>query len=133
MAELLGRAITFVSAGSPLVGTVLTGMRSKSLTVQGEAIDITTDDTSGWQEFLVSAPRLGYTLEVSGITKDTNILDAVETSGVAALENYVLDFGALSKTVTGNWVLSNVSFGIEYEDAVTFTCTIQSDGVMEVA
>ena len=136
MVAFIGRKVTLTQSlgspgGSPL-GPVFTGMRTKNVTFLGEAVDTTSDDTSGAQEFITEAPRTGVTIEVSGITKDSALIDTITTEGVVELTQYVLNFVDIGKTITADWVLSNVSFGVEYEDAVTFSFTMGTNGAFVV-
>ncbi len=133
MAAFIGRKVTLTQVGGSPDGPVFTGMRTKNVTFLGEAIDVTSDDTSGSQEFITEAPRTGVTVEVSGITKDAALIDAIGTAGVIPLNQYVLNFVDLSRTITADWVLSNISFGVEYEDATTFSFTMNTNGQFIVA
>ena len=139
MAAFIGRKVTLTQSGpgSPLVigspvGPVFTGMSTKNVTFLGDAIDTTSDDTDGSQQFITEAPRTGVSIEVSGITKDAALIDAISTAGVIPLTGYVLNFVDLSRVIEADWVLSNVSFGVEYEDATTFSFTMNTNGQFTV-
>lgn len=127
MSAFYGRVATFGPVGSPETN-VFTGVRVKNLSILGEAPDITDDDSDGWQEFLAEASRRGITVAVSGLTKDANLINQVAATGVAKLENYCFDLVGVDQSWTGDWIVSGVELGVEENEIVTFSATVQSTG-----
>ena len=110
----------------------LAGLRTKSISIGNEPIDITTDDEIGIQTFLETAAG---ELEVSqrqldisfdGIVKDDVLLKAaVENSGLIAAYTLVFPSGA---EIVGEFAFVSYEETGEYQDAVTFSGELKSHG-----
>lgn len=128
MAALVGRKVTFTPTSSG--GTAVTGMRTKTITISNEAIDITSDDDDGWRTLLGSDPALrSIDIAVEGVTKDAQLIELATTGGDGLISGYSLEFEGLG-TFTGNFYIGSLELGAPYNEAVTFSCTIQSSGEM---
>lgn len=127
MPALVGRRVTFAPTGS---GVAVTGMRTKSITIANEAIDITSDDDDGWKTLLDEDPaERSITMSVEGVTKDDRLIELATTGGSELISEYTLTFEGLG-TFTGNFHIGTLELGAPYNDAVTFSCTISSSGPM---
>lgn len=103
------------------------GVRSKTATLIGEALDITSDDDDSFQRFLTEAPRQGITMTVDGIAKGQFISRVAEAGNVLALVDYTLECPEVGEW-RGDWVVSGVSLTGETDGIATFSATINSDG-----
>lgn len=125
MAALVGRRVTFTPTGS---GVPVTGMRTKTITINNEPIDITSDDDNGWMTFLDNDPaQRGIEMSVEGITKDAQLINLAVTGGSGLISEYELDLAGLG-TFTGDFHIGSLELGAPYNEAVTFSCTIRSSG-----
>ena len=126
MSALVGRKVTFTTTSSG--GTPVTGMRTKSITINNEAIDITSDDDSGWRTLLGDDPALrSIDMSVEGITKDAQLIELATTGGSGLISSYELEFDGLG-SFTGDFHIGSLELGANYNEAVTFSCTISSSG-----
>lgn len=136
MAKQLGRLmlIRIGNDATPQVFTVLCGLRSKTLTINNSEIDVTTADctTPGgplWTEVLNGVKRLnvsgnGYFRdEASEATLNTVAMSA------SAKENFEIIVPELG-TFSGEFHVSNVDYGGEQEDGVTYSLTLGSSGTI---
>lgn len=125
MPALVGRDVTF----TPTVGGVpVTGMRTKTITINNEAIDITSDDDLGFRTLLDTDPsERSIDISVDGVTKDDDLIALAAAGGGNLVEEYTLDFPTLGSFV-GNFYIGTLELGAAYQDAVTFSATIQSTG-----
>lgn len=121
----LGREIRLTPNDSS-DATVL-GVRSKTINLVGEALDITSDDDDSWQRFLTEAPRKGLSMTVDGIAKGDFIKTVAEGGHVVALEDYDM-FCPQVGTWTGNFVVSGITISGETDGLATFSATINSNG-----
>ncbi len=125
MAALVGRNVTFTPTGS---GVPVTGMRTKTISINNEPIDITSDDDNGWQTFLDNDPaQRGIEMSVEGITKDAALINLAVSGGSALISEYELEIQGLG-TFTGDFHIGSLELGAPYNEAVTFSCTIRSSG-----
>lgn len=107
--------------------TVIAGIRTKTISYGGEAIDVTTDDDSGYRTLLNDAAQMQIDLSVEGITKDAELRAIVMAGGSMMLTNITIEYpdGA---TLAGDFFLSSVEESGAYNDAITFTASLQSSG-----
>jgi predicted secreted protein len=103
-------------------------MRTKSITLNNEPIDITSDDDDGFRTFLASDPaERSIDMSVDGITKDSALIELAAAGGSALISEYSLDFPGLG-TFLGDFFIGTIELGAPYNDAVTFSANIQSSG-----
>lgn len=122
---LVGRRVTFAPTGS---GVVVAGMRTKSITINNEAIDITSDDDAGFRTLLDEDPaERSIEMSVEGIVKDENLFVLATEGGSQLISEYTLTFEGMG-TFTGDFHIGSLELGAPYNDAVTFSCTISSSG-----
>ena len=125
MAANVGRNVTF----TPTVGgAAIIGARTKSISLNNEAVDITSDDDVGWQTFLGTDPaQRGVSMSIAGVLKDSTLIDLAATDGAALISEYTLVIEAIG-TFTGDFHIGNISLEAPYNDAVTFTAEVNSSG-----
>lgn len=124
MAAEYGRAVDFTWNAMPVLG-----VREKSLTVNGEPVNVTSDEDDGVQILLSEDAETSVQIELSGVTKDAVFKEA-KLAGGASLQSTAeltyTDGGVLS----GTFQLGPYSEGQPYNEAVTFTATLMSTGAV---
>tara|TARA_Y100001937_G_C7119468_1_gene331867 strand:+ start:1140 stop:1553 length:414 start_codon:yes stop_codon:yes gene_type:complete len=118
---------------SPEVFTTIGGMRSTSLTMNDEMVDITTKDSSGARTILAQGGVNSITVSGSGVFTDLPSETTLKQKfNVSALTNYqflVPDFG----TFTGSFMLTTLEYGGEFNGEVTYSFTFESSGTITFA
>jgi len=125
MSALVGRKITFTptSGGAPVIG-----LRAKSIKLNNEPIDITTDDDSGFRTLLNADPaERSIDMSVEGILKDNALIQLASAGGSMLISEYEMNIPGIGK-FTGDFYFGSMEIGAEYNDAVTFSAEIQSSG-----
>lgn len=109
-------------------GAAIPGVREKAVALNGEPIDITSDDSLGWRELLSDDPAENQvTLSISGVTKSFKLKqDWFANNRMQAVTITYPDGGVL----TGNFYLASYTDTGPYNDATTFECELQSSGVV---
>jgi predicted secreted protein len=108
-------------------GTRIPGVREKSLSLNGEPVNITSNENHGTQALLSEDQETSVTIELSGLTK-SDVLRKAKAAGRSALTESVTityDDGAI---ISGIFRLGGYSEGKPYNDAVTFKGTLKSTG-----
>jgi len=123
----LGRAIT-LSPDNDEDEPVL-GVRSKTVNLLGEALDITSDDDDSFQRFLEEAARKGISMTFEGIAKGGFLKRVADGGNVVVLKEYSLYVPGVG-TWQGDWIVSGVSFSGETDGIATFSATVNSNGVL---
>lgn len=125
MSALVGRKVTFTPTAG---GAAVIGARTKSITLNNEPIDITSDDDNGFRTLLGEDPaERSIEMSVDGILKDDALIALAATSGSMLISAYTLDIPGIG-SFAGDFHFGSIEIGAEYQDAVTFSATIQSSG-----
>jgi hypothetical protein len=133
VAELLGRN-AFINVGGNLVGR----MRSFSVTINGEQLDV-TEFGSTWNESITGL--LGFTISIEGMTdlastEQGTLRTAAETGAkLTDIEFYVDSTGyyvvdLVADPASGVYISSYVS-NVDNKNIVNFTMTLQGTGVLK--
>jgi len=134
MAKSAGRKLTIaISPDGIAPYVVIASVRSKSITIGNEPIDVSEDDSDAWRELLAEPGNRSVDITVSGVTKDEVLMDKI-TAGTSsiALEFVQVDYNS-EFTLTGTFYLNSLAYTGEYQDAVTFEASLQSSGVITKA
>lgn len=124
-----GRLIQVKRGNSP--GTLIAGVRTKSISVNGEPIDITNDDDSGWRKLLDQPGEVTVEITVAGILKDeTLITESVSTSDRVQYTRFEWPATVTAGRLDGDFFLSAFSITGEYQGAATFEATFVSTGAV---
>lgn len=122
----VGRALTFEYP----TGTVIASVRTKSFTVDSSAIDVTTDDDSGIRTLLEAPGQHQIDISVEGLLANDDLLQQI-VDGALFIQNLTITFpfaGGTPATIVGDFRLNNFESSGEYQDAITFSATLQSTG-----
>lgn len=112
-------------------GTKIASVRTKSLAIDSSAIDVTTDDDSGIRTLLEAPGQHQIDISVEGLLSDKDLIEqaAVGTLFIKGLTiKLPFTFSSVESTIVGDFRLNNIEISGEYQDAVTFTATLQSTG-----
>ena len=122
MAAAKGREL-LVKRGS----SVIAGIRTKGVAFNGEAIDVTTDDDSGYRTMLADAGTYSVDLSIEGITKDNDLRATVMAAGSLMLTDITIEYPN-GDELSGDFFLTSLEESGTYNDAVTFSGSLQSSG-----
>ncbi len=109
-------------------GEDIPGVREKSVALNGEPIDITSDDSLGWRELLPDDPAENQVdISISGVTKSFALKqDWFANDRVKAMTITYPD----GSTLTGSFQLVSYTDTGPYNDATTFEAELQSTGII---
>lgn len=121
------------NGASPEVFTTIGGLRSTTITLNDEPVDVTNKDSSGVRALLIGAGVTTVSVSGSGVFTDA----ASEASlrgemGAAAANNWqflIPDFG----TYTGAFILTSLEYAGEFNGEVTYSCSFESNGAITFA
>lgn len=121
MPAAAGRQVALTWNGSPLLG-----VREKGITFNGEPINVTSDEDSGWRTLIPDVSNEDQVeVKLTGVSKDTRIKTDwfARTRTRTAVVTY-----PNGDVITGTFMISHFSEGIPYNNAITFETTLQSHG-----
>ena len=112
-------------------GTRIASVRTKSFTVDSSAIDVTTDDDAGIRALLEEPGQHMIDMSVEGLLADDSLLAQI-VDGTLFIQNLTIKFpftfSTTQATIVGDFRLNNFELSGEYQDAITFSATLQSTG-----
>ena len=131
MAKIAGKYLTVLVGG-----TAYTAIRSSSLEMAADMIDVTTaDSTGGWKEYITG--ELGGTINVEGLYDHASAEGTYEAfADMVAGTTLTWKYGEVAtgtKYLTGDALVSNISVSGDKNDAATYSFTLQVTGAIETA
>lgn len=114
-------------AASPY--TAIGGFRTKTLTINSETVDVTSeDDTNRWRQLLAASGVKNMSLSGSGVVKDTAAQQALVTDAVAqTVDSYLVTAPGIG-TFAGTFQLTSFESSGEYNGEQQFSITLESGG-----
>ena len=112
---------TFVTVG---------GLRSTSITLNDEAVDVTNKDSSGNRTLLADGGVHSVSVSGSGVFTDaaseTTLKDAMSAAAFENFQVIVPDFG----TYAGAFMVDSLEYAGEFNGEVTYSVTLESSGAI---
>ena len=129
MAAQKGSALLIkIGSGSPVSYTTVGGLRSTSITLNDEAVDVTTMDSSNNRELLVNGGIQSMTISGSGVFTDAVSEETLRAAfGASSFSSYEFIIPA-SGTYQGDFMISSLEYSGEYNGEVTYSVTLESSG-----
>tara|TARA_Y100000310_G_scaffold142034_1_gene141488 strand:- start:435 stop:827 length:393 start_codon:yes stop_codon:yes gene_type:complete len=107
---------------------VIAGVRSKSMTVGVDNVDVTTDDENGYRTLLAEAGQVNLDISFDGVEKDGVLRGLMLTGGTSQqYTDFTLTWPS-GDVLSGTFNLGNYDESGTYNDAVTFSSSLQSSG-----
>lgn len=108
--------------------TTVGGLRSTSITLNQESVDITNKDSSNARELLADAGVESVSISGSGVFTDAASEGTLRTafggSDIPNFEVIIPDLG----TYQGKFHIASLEYGGEYNGEVTYSVTLESSG-----
>jgi predicted secreted protein len=126
------------SVGRALVVTknneVIAGLRTAGISWGGESIDVTSNENSGKRLLLSASGQEQIDISIEGIMKADTFRDIALSSADKILTDIAIEWpitnpaNTAPATLNGDFRLSAYEEGAPYNDAITFTATLESTG-----
>lgn len=118
-----GRAVVITIDGTDVADE----LRTKTISINHEVVDVTTDGDSGWMTTLDGVHNMkSLSIALDGVQKSATISDLAFSGDhfAAVVTNDTLE------TYTGTWQITGFSTAAPYNGEKTYTCTMQSTGAI---
>lgn len=135
MAAQKGRSLLMKigDGASPEAFTTIGGMRSTSIAINDEMVDVTNKDSGTNRTLLAQGGIMSMSVSGSGVFTDsaseTTLRGKMNASSNTNYQFLVPDFG----TYTGAFQLTSLEYAGEYNGEVTYSFTFESDGAITFA
>jgi TP901-1 family phage major tail protein len=127
MAETAGRLVNLFK-GTVAAGTLVATARTKSMAINREPIDVTSDSSDAWRTLLSTVGSRSVDITIEGVVDlaaRTFLADALAET----LDVYTLEWADGSE-LTGTFALGNYEESGEHTSEVTFSTTLASSGTV---
>jgi TP901-1 family phage major tail protein len=134
MAAQQGKAILIRIDDGTGTKIPVAGLRSKTLSFNGEAVDATSADSAdGWRELLAGAGVKTMSVSGAGVFTDASVDERMRAvffgNGIADFELIIPDFGAVS----GLFQITALEYAGEYNGEATYSLSLESAGPLGFA
>lgn len=129
MAAVAGRKVLLQILNGTEYATI-GALTAKSLTINAEPIDVTTDDDTGWRALLEDTKGIrSVDIKADGILKSLTPLLGVADSEAAL--NLRFEVPGIAD-ITGTFQMSSFEIGAELEEGTTFSAAFASSGQVDI-
>jgi TP901-1 family phage major tail protein len=110
------------------------GLRTKTMSINNGAIDVTNHGSNEWKEILDGAGIRDFQISGAGVFTSDASLDQMITDCMAGtLRNFQIVDGDSGKTYSGKFKITKVDRGGEYNGEMTWQISLQSSGEITVS
>jgi len=114
-------------ANPPVFGTVA-GMRTTQMSVNGEAVNVTSKDSGGWRELLSGAGVRSVSVAASGIFTGSAAEVRVKGNALSgSLDDYELSFES-GERLRGRFLVTRLDYAGDYNGERNYSLSLESSG-----
>ncbi|HEX2811401.1 MAG TPA: phage major tail protein, TP901-1 family [Sphingopyxis sp.] len=114
-------------AAPPTYATVA-GLRTTQLSVNGEAVNVTTKDSGGWRELLSGAGVRSVSVSAAGIFTGSAAETRLRGHALAgAIDDYELSFES-GERMRGRFLVARLDYAGDYNGERNYTLSLESSG-----
>jgi TP901-1 family phage major tail protein len=114
-------------AAVPVFATIA-GLRTTNISINGEAVNVTTKDSGGWRELLAGAGVRSVSVAAAGIfTGSAAEVRAQANALTGAIDDYELLFESGAK-LTGKFLITRLDHSGDYNGERSYTLALESSG-----
>jgi TP901-1 family phage major tail protein len=116
------------NGGEPPVFSTVAGMRTTQMSVNGEAVNVTTKDSGGWRELLSGAGVRSVSVSASGIfTGSATELRVKGNALSGAIDDYELSFES-GERMRGRFLVTRLDYSGDYNGERNYALSLESSG-----
>ena len=108
--------------------STVAGMRTTQMSVNGEAVNVTSKDSGGWRELLSGAGVRSVSVAASGIFTGSAAEVRIKTSALAGqIDDYELSFESGEK-LRGRFLVTRLDYSGDYNGERNYALSLESSG-----
>lgn len=116
------------NGGEPPVFATVAGMRTTQMSVNGEAVNVTSKDSGGWRELLSGAGVRSVSVAASGIFTGSAAETRVKTNALAGqIDDYELSFES-GERLRGRFLVTRLDYSGDYNGERNYALSLESSG-----
>jgi TP901-1 family phage major tail protein len=114
--------------GSPVAYATVAGLRTTQLSVNGEAVAVTSKDSGGWRELLSGAGVRSVSVSAAGVFTGSAAEARIKANALSGvLDDYRLSFES-GATMTGRFLVTRLDYAGDYNGERSYTLNLESSG-----
>lgn len=119
--------------GAPISYGTVAGLRTTQLSVNGEAVNVTSKDSGGWRELLSGAGVRSVSVAGSGIFTGSTAETRIKTNALGGvIDDYELSFEG-GERMRGRFLVTRLDYAGDYNGERTYTLALESSGAVSAA
>ena len=116
-------------AATPVYATVA-GLRTTQMSVNGEAIVVTTKDSGGWRQLLSGAGIRSVSVSGAGVFTGSAAEARIKASALAGMiDDYRLSFES-GDSMTGRFLVTRLDYAGDFNGERSYTLSLESSGAV---
>jgi TP901-1 family phage major tail protein len=121
------------NGGDPPDYATVAGLRTTQLSVNGEAINVTTKDSGGWRDLLSGAGVRSVSVAGSGIFTGSEAEGRIRINALAGLiDDYELSFES-GETMRGRFLITRLDYAGDHNGERSYAVNLESSGAVVAA
>ncbi len=119
------------NGANPPVYATVAGMRTTQMSVNGEAVNVTSKDSGGWRELLSGAGVRSVSVGASGIFTGSAAESRLKANALAGLlDDYELSFES-GERMRGRFLVTRLDYAGDYNGERNYALSLESSGEVE--
>ncbi len=115
---------------TPPVFATVAGMRTTQMSVNGEAVVVTSKDSGGWRELLSGAGVRSVGVSAAGVFTGSAAEARVKANALGgAIDDYRLSFES-GETMTGKFLVTRLDYAGDFNGERSYTLALESSGAV---
>lgn len=116
--------------GNPVAFRTVAGLRTTQMSINGEAVAITSKDSGGWRELLSGAGVRSVSVSAAGIFMGSSAETRVKASALSGvIDDYQLSFES-GETMTGRFLVTRLDYAGDVNGERSYTLALESSGAV---
>jgi TP901-1 family phage major tail protein len=116
--------------GAPVAYATVAGLRTTQLSVNGEAVNVTSKDSAGWRELLSGAGVRSVSVSGAGIFTGSAAEVRVRSNALAGIiDDYELSFES-GERMRGRFLVTRLDYAGDYNGERSYTMSLESSGAV---
>lgn len=116
------------NGAEPPVFATVAGMRTTQMSVNGEAVNVTSKDSGGWRELLSGAGVRSVSVAASGIFTGSAAETRLKTNALAGqIDDYELSFES-GERLRGRFLVTRLDYSGDYNGERNYALSLESSG-----
>jgi len=118
------------NGGEPPVFATVAGMRTTQMSVNGEAVNVTSKDSGGWRELLSGAGVRSVSVAASGIFTGSAAEIRIKSNALAGqVDDYELSFES-GERLRGRFLVTRLDYSGDYNGERNYALSLESSGAV---